>query len=467
MSTTNDVISFQSTGDPFVDAGGMALHYLQNVYSEKRLSDLIQLAAEIYVNNWNAKLHSIFHGSKITHDSIKGNDKITQTVNLYSKIINRSNYLQKGNCRICGHEDALYPAGRDQYCLSGSKPFANFHHLHEDGLLVCPSCSIKLFFLPLTLVQMGSMLALLHPTSQTSQDYWIDKTVKVNLDHVGRNTASGILKHKFSNPRNALFDIAREIIIRSDEQQDEHLQLYHFTNFAASPDCSIYHLPSRIFRFLARVYKGNLKQQWYQFVRRHFHISKSQWDIQTASWTDTKANPLKEDDFRNNQNDVYEALLAEKSILPMLRKYAKSCFVNSIKFDSLIASHYAKEVLRMEKKQIQLIQQIADKILELGMKTDSIKKYLVSIEKAGKAHQLRAVLLKVIKDNFKTGGKEPLVTLEDYVNYLFPDGQYWGEIRDLLLIYLYEKMHDNNLASELAKDEDIQETEPVLTTDEY
>ncbi len=463
MEKSDHTISYKPTGDPFVDAGGMALNYVQQDYPEKDLLELIKLVADIYVHSWKANLFAIFHGSRITHKAYVGDEKVTATVDMYRSIFNRKSPAMLEHCRICGQEDALYPIGRDQYCLAGSKPFANFHHLHEDGLFICPSCSVKLFFLPLTLVQMGAMLALLHPTSAECKTYWLQKTVRENLDRVGRNTADGILKHKFSNPRNALFDIATGIIDENQKHSNEHLLLYHFTNFAASPDCTIYELPSPVYTFLAIMSISGYKQQWRNFVRRYYYISKSTWDQKNASWADQKNNPLSQDDYRNNPNDVFEHLLAGKSILPLLYRYARTCFLNQIDFDPMIANQYAKEVLRMEPKQIQLIRQIAENILELGQKKDSLKKYLVSIEGAGKAYQLRGVLLKIIKDNFISGTPEPVITLDDYVTYLFPDGQYWGEIRDLLLIHLYEKMHATNLADRLIQDQDIQKSEPITT----
>ncbi len=463
MEKTDYPVSFEPTGDPFVDAGGLALDYLRQVYQDKNLPTLIRLAADIYVNHWGANLFAIFHGSKITHKAYVGEAKVNGTVDMYETILNKDSPALTDNCRICGHEDALYPVGRDQYCLAGSKAFANFHHQHEDGIYVCPSCSVKLLFLPLTIVQMGGMLALLHPTSSESKTYWLNKTVRENLDRVGRQTAEGILKHKFSNPRNALFEIAYDIIDENDKHKKEHLLFYHFTNFAASPNCEIYQLPSPIFKFLSIMRIGELKEQWNAFVRRHYHISKSSWNEKTASWTDKEDNPISPDNYRNNQNDIFEQLLAGKSILPFMRRYARRCFADKKVFNSLISSHYAREVLHMQDKQIQLIRQIADTILELGQKTDSLKKYLVAIEGAGKAYQLRGVLLKIVKDNFTSGQAEPVITLDDYVTYLFPDGQYWGEIRDLLLIHLYEKMHAANVVDQLIHDEDIQKSELTLT----
>ena len=119
----------------------------------------------------------------------------------------------------------------------------------------------------------------------------------------------------------------------------------------------------------------------------------------------------------------------------------------------------------MKEEQITLIKSISDVIIKLGTKNDNIKKYMVMIEGAGKAYQLRAALLKVVKDNYRSGETAPVLTLEDYVTYLFPDGQYWGEVRDLMLIYLYERLHDLNVDREKLSDDEIEETEEILTNE--
>ena len=113
----------------------------------------------------------------------------------------------------------------------------------------------------------------------------------------------------------------------------------------------------------------------------------------------------------------------------------------------------------MNKEQLKLIQKIVNTVFELSRKENNYKKYVTMLEGAGKAHQLRSALLKIIKANYLSGEKEPLIRLEEYVNYLFPDGQYWGEVRDLLLIHLYEKLHDEGVNVEDIPEDTLHEIE--------
>ena len=119
----------------------------------------------------------------------------------------------------------------------------------------------------------------------------------------------------------------------------------------------------------------------------------------------------------------------------------------------------------MKVEQLDLIKKISNTIIELGKKNDTIKRYLYMIESAAKAHQLRAVFLKVIKENYQSGKEEPAISLKEYTEFLFPDGQYWGEVRDLMLIYLYERLHEINFEFEENSDSEIAVTEENYTNE--
>lgn len=46
-----------------------------------------------------------------------------------------------------------------------------------------------------------------------------------------------------------------------------------------------------------------------------------------------------------------------------------------------------------------------------------------------------------MKPNYEEGNDEAIVTVKDYVDYLFPDSDSWKEMRDVLLIAIYERLH--------------------------
>ncbi|MDD5766544.1 MAG: type I-B CRISPR-associated protein Cas8b1/Cst1 [Candidatus Marinimicrobia bacterium] len=450
MSNVN--ISFKPTGDPFVDAGGNALKYLMEMFSEKSISDLIELATEIYVTDWGKNVYNVFHTNAVKK---LGTESLRMVFDSYIKEIELSDsqgsdkmvFTKKRNCEICGQLTILYPSSREFFPLTGSGALVNYYTSHKEGSLICGNCSIKLFFLPLIVIQTGEMLALLHTENQKSQEYWIKKTIAENISKISKKISVGIIKSEFGNPKNALFKFASDIITEvNDDTLSDYLQLYHFTNFGAAPNCDIYRLPNPIFLFLNKVIRY-CHSDWYVFIQKHYHIKKSSWDYTDDQWISGKDNqPMSEEDYLNNPNDVFGRLLNGDSILGFLRKFYKDAYIHNKRHSQVtMAIYYIKEVLGMRQEQINLIKKVANVVFDLAQKENNYKKYLVMLEGAGKAYQLRSVLLRIIKENYKSGAAEPVIRLQDYVDYLFPDGQFWGEVRDLMLIYLYERLHDENI----------------------
>jgi CRISPR-associated protein Cst1 len=63
-------------------------------------------------------------------------------------------------------------------------------------------------------------------------------------------------------------------------------------------------------------------------------------------------------------------------------------------------------------------------------------------------------LIKQIEKNYNDKKDEPLITLREYVGYLFPQGTNWTEIRDLILICFYQKLHEKGIKMEPDDDDD-------------
>jgi len=449
------------TGDPFVDAGGAALEYLQNKFPQKNLIELIEYSAKIFIYNWNNKIDSLQLNSLITHNSRKGSkakqDKALESTLIFFKDLfgDGKNSVAHGYCRICGIKDKLYKAGREIYPLSGSAAFVNFHHAHEEGFFLCKDCITKLFFLPFMILQMGGNLALLHISNEKIKNYWTEKTIDKNINKIARNISGGILSADLKNPKNALFDIAKELIINFDAY-NEVLQLFYFTNFGSKPFCEIYTMPNSVFVYISKVLR-NCREEWFLFVGRYYKISKSEWDYDNNEWIVNNTH-LSENKYKNNQNIVFEYLLSGRSLIPIFRKFYKERLKRNYGIDVLLLDYYLMEVKKMNTEQLTVIKRLGESIIEIAKKEGNIKKYLTVLEKSSRAYQLRAAIISLIKKNYLQGNEEPLLTLNEYVEYLFPDGQNWSEIRDILIIYLYELLHKENVRIEI---EDTLPEEPL------
>ncbi len=454
------------TGDPFADVGALVIKFLwsQKQYANMDILELIKLVSTIYVNNWGANLYSFFLNSRITQPAFNSQRKIEETNKYYNSLINDTAQFKEGYCRISGKQSKLFYAGRDNHIMSGSGAFINFHHGYEAGLYLSKEILIRTFFVPFGLMQLGDKIALIHTDNEEVNYFFISKNLKENLRNIGSNNSEGVLKSEFNNPANAIFDFTEDCatsleMIKSNETSeliDEKavtITLYLFTNFGAKPDIEIYRLPAILFKLITHFNKL-FREEWKDFIWHHYHNSKyknAKFNSNTGSW-ETEKDIVDFNTFKIWRNYIYDNLLNNNSIITYILKWSKSN-----KFNFKIVELYCRNILNMDGKTIQKIQDLADFIVH-NPDADKIKKAIVRINGFKKSPEFRQYILKLIAENYNMGNEKPLVTLTEYVDYLFPDGSYWSEIRNLMLIAIYQKLHelpDIKVEIETTDDEDF------------
>ncbi|KAA3661477.1 MAG: type I-B CRISPR-associated protein Cas8b1/Cst1 [Calditrichaeota bacterium] len=174
-------------------------------------------------------------------------------------------------------------------------------------------------------------------------------------------------------------------------------------------------------------------------MRRFFLIKKAEFNEESKSWQSTKnkdRDQLNDDDYKNNPNKIYQNLLAGKNILRSMYRVKEK--KNLIPIE--IPKAYCKEVRHMKKDRIQAVLDLADRVCEIVEKQDA-RKLIYPIESARFVYQFRTALIRLLKKNIALGEPQPLFTTEDYLEKLLPDGEPWSDVRDLMLIRIYEKLH--------------------------
>lgn len=439
------------TGDPFADIGGLVIEYLQEKKPVKSITDLIKEATNIYVNRWNNNLHSFFLNSTITHNSNKGQKGIDKTVVFYKSLISGEG-SKEGHCRITGQRTKVFQGTRDNHIMSGSATLINFHHGFESGIQLSKEALIRIFFVPMGVEQLGDKVAALVSNNEGITRFFVRKNVDNNLRAIGSNISKSILRSDFSNPANAIFDYASQCIenvktATIDEEtgtsntQGVTLNLYHFTNFGASPTIKLFTLEATVFAFYAYCLTHH-KKDWQNFIFRQYTNSKFKnavYDSYSETWHNSKEE-VDYGGYKTWYNRVYEALLNGNSSV-VRRAFLRHSKEYTFSFD--IVEQYQINIQRMKKETLTKLKELAD-FLVVNRSDDSIKKSMNKLNGAGSSNQLRSFMLKMANDNYREGNLEPLFSLDNYVEYLFPDGSYWSEIRDLLLIAVYQKLHEEN-----------------------
>ena len=457
----------QPTGDPFTDVGGMVLKFFSEKFPNKNIEELIEEMAKIYVNNWSGKLNAFFLNSTITQPAFKGKRKIEETKKFFKQLITQEKEFKEGYCRITGRETQVFQAGRDNHILSGSSGFINFNHALENGLYVSKEVLMRMFFVPFGLVQLSDKIALIQSNNFDVSEHFVRKNCKENYNLLGTGLADGILKSEFKNPANALFAfidncISELSLVKQNKKNpskitidDISVSLYHFTNFGATPTVDIYLLESTLFRFYATCNRAKLAKDWQTFIRYHyknFKFKGAKFNESNQTWETEKASADYEE-FKTWRNRIYEKLLANQSILIDIKKWSETK-----KFNFQIVELYQIYIKNMEKRTLTKIKEIADFIVN-EQQNDSVKKAITRLNGSKSSHDVRAFLLGLIKKNYQDDNPKPLITLEEYVEYLFPDSTSWREIRDLMLIAVYQKLHENQISIELELDQNELETQ--------
>jgi len=149
------------------------------------------------------------------------------------------------------------------------------------------------------------------------------------------------------------------------------------------------------------------------------------------------------DDYKLWYNRVLNKLLIDENIRPEILRWSRK---HSFNFD--IVSIYQQNIIGMKEETIAKIKELAT-FLVRDKDASKIKRRINALDGAKNAAGLRRFILKdVVAANYMEGNNKTIVSIEDYVNYLFPDGSYWAEIRDLLLIAIYQELHERALISE-------------------
>lgn len=451
------------TGDPFADAGGYTIQYLLDKFPEKDIMDLIEYVTKIYVHRWNGNIYSFFLNSTITQSSFKGEKKINETIKYFKGLINDDKNLEYGLCRITGEKTNVYKAGRDNSIMTGSGAFVNFHHSFQSGLMLSKEMIIRMFFVPFGTISIGGKIAIIQTNNNEVNAFFIRKNCELNEIDIATSNSKEILKSNFGIPANALFKFVDDLFINklveaSDDRNNLSITLYHFTNFAAKPEITLYKLPSFVFRFYSTCQSPSLKADWQKFILSHYSNSKhknakyneitSQYDFITKNSNEH----IDRDNYSVWYNVVLSRLLANESILRLFLKWG-------IKhtFNFKIVELYQIYINNMKPETLNKIKELAEFLTNED--EDTIKKTIKALDGYKSAYDLRRFFLKnVVAKNYKDGGKETIITMEELVYYLFPDNVSWRDIRDILLFAIYQKLHAKNITVEadILSDEDPQ-----------
>lgn len=450
MRQTYDTVDYdwltKPTGDPFVDAGGYALEEFSQHFPDLDILQLIDKAADIYVDTWSCKINAFFLNSPITQPAFIGNQKKVENNKYFSNVLANKytpDTLAKiGECRITGRKTYVFPCGRHNSVLSGSTAFINFHHGFQNGLMVSKEILIRYFFLPLACEQLQGQIGLISSSNPEIATFFSKRNCRMNLDYIGKHLSNAVLKARTSSSGTTLFRFADSIIRERKSEfddMDSTLTLYNFTNFGASPSLTIYELPFQVLKFYNYVIKEKHRAEWTNFVKRYYKDRKATFDEASDKFLikdKGKTLEVGQDEYQYWYNVIYDSLMQDKSILGYLVNFCREH-----DFDFSIVRMYSINIRNMKKDTIDKIEQMADFIISSNDEV-GIGKAIRKLDAVASSYDLRRFILKdIVAKYYEEGNEDAIVTVNDYAEYLFPDTNSWRETRDVLIIALYERLH--------------------------
>ena len=425
-------------GNPFVDAGVCGIcEWLGRSVQPEQITpiDLEQVVNDVAPMmqtdaGWR-NLHGVFPNSVLTNAAYRKQDQVELLKKECQGYLDTIVELEHaGDCMGCGRRSANTWLSRTNIPLTGSGKLRNFYPTFAEGAGYCSACAFAIQLSPLAFVATGGKFLTLHSNSWKALRSWSRVCIDDIRQQQLQQQMTGSYNPGYANPRNGLFYMTREMVQFQEMRTDENIamQVYCFTNYNQGPELEIYHMPAPVFKFLRIVYQSEFKTAWQGIVQSTYVVN----------WAKVKS----EEDYKNRTNLVYEFLLEDRSILRFFL-YRNS---RTTRGNWELLSLYLKEVKTMEQTQLDKIKQVGDLIATCIQKSGRDRR-LRQLEQAKSYGECRNILRYVIRDRIQQGAPEPLFSIDDYMEYLFPastnfDATPWRETRDLLLFRIYEQLHD-------------------------
>ncbi|MFZ4525030.1 MAG: type I-B CRISPR-associated protein Cas8b1/Cst1 [Chlorobium sp.] len=437
---------FEYTGNPFVDAGISALmvwsekKHPQELTEEDVRKALPEIATLFSQGGWVKTFYTTFSNGVMVQPSNKGKER-EKWLEFIGELVKELQPLgDQGSCVACGRRNPVRIKKEKRGFLRSEVPMTsgslNYYSYASSGADYCGVCAMAIQVSPLVLYRSGGKMILVHSSSEKAMRSWAKTAIKDIHAQIGLNRYSGCFTENFKNPQNALFQIAKKLSQDKEDWANEPvaIRIYHFTNYGQGAELGYYDLPAKIFHFLNEVQYSEEAKDWEKIIRKRYYFKKGQERI----WL--KTDDKLEEDYKDKKNAIYEGLLGNKWIVKYFygfqqrKSYARWALVQL----------YLKEVRQMDKQRIETIKRVADEIVLVIQKDGSDKpKRLGQLERANTYGNFRNTLRLIIKERIGNGAENPLFSLDDYAERLFPDGALgWRETQDLILFRLYEVLHN-------------------------
>lgn len=440
--STDEIRTNELVGDPFVDAGLVAIRLLAgkgiDSCTAKDLEKISDDLVELYLTAaWSKEIQSIFPNSTYIQ-SAKNYDKSGKSKDFLLELIEGIKGADHGQdqCLFCGRQTFSMkdnkPFYKTQIPLVGSSDFLNFFPSFREGIDICARCALAIQFSPILFYKVGGKpVCVSFSRKQALEEYGAECVEQIRkgrlLQKYENQDSSGLFDEGYKSPHTTLFHLADKVWSQYKKSgylsKTDEIVIYRVDNYNQNPrGIEVFKLPNNVFKFVISLNDSpDYREIWQALIRKFYYRKEAERDEETGK----------------NSNKIYEYLLRNDSILWAF--WDKENNRTTVPWE--IVERYEGLVRNMNKQKIESIKNLGDKIAECVEKTNN-KKRVNGIVSAKDFSSFRNQLRLVSKDWQKLGEEKSMLTYDEYVSALNLDSGYaWREVQDLIVIRLYEKLH--------------------------
>ena len=436
-------------GDPMVEIGRLGLVEFCEKNKFKNIEEFrvyIEKLFNIYTFKTTGRIGQVFSSnSKFTHNSTGKdlNERLKQALELYDGLIKES---FDGYCLSCGKKDDLCSVSKTIFPLTTGNSNANFTSNFSNKFLMCKECMSALFFAPINMQKTTGRMGFMISNNHEINEFWTEENIAEFNANIVKNMDS-LVDSKVNIFENFIYKMIEEL---QEEELFGDITFYLISNVDKGSEVNVVHISENQMKFLHGVapkfFKNELptkqKDEWNYLIFKYSSKDKSGKFRTRKESIDGKAKMIKfQEDVIDNKNykstmKYFNPLISNfiqgKSILYYFKKNLCSWRLTTI---------YLKEIKGMREERLNVIKKVADN-LQLFNEDDKTfyKKIVRPIEMTKSQTEFRENL-RVLMRKFLSKSDEPLFTADEMVLYILPSGESWYEIKDILLIALYEKMN--------------------------
>ncbi|NJK81179.1 MAG: hypothetical protein HC914_15360 [Chloroflexaceae bacterium] len=348
---------------------------------------------------------------------------------------------------------AVLRAYREMIPLIGSESGFNFYAEGAAGLPVSGEALLAIHAMPIGALKCAGRVLLFHAEHSPLTQDLAARALTINRGYLDLAAHQGGHTTKYHDAKHPTTQIVSMLLDAEQQRRDYaacSITAYHLTNYGTNADISMYHLPLQMTRFLYQATDAMYRAAWNRLVQRAW-VGDDAVPTHDTLGLPARRNTLFEDLFdlpANAQRFLRTYLLR----MPVVERTAKDdprrtySLVREVDYVSWpLTQLFLKEVMHVDERRIDALRTMADQLAEYIQREEDhrLLRLLLYGGNSGKDYQeLRTRLIRA--DYAAARQTEPLFTLDQFLTvFEYTDERSWWMLaRDLLLIRIIERLHD-------------------------